>query len=255
MNKEKKPLLMAMIQASTPENAIAAVRNAVFDGEDSFGLQVESLDNAYRSMQNIRSILSVMGNRTVYVTNYRTSYNEGKNDDELAKGLLHLADCGADIIDVMGDMFCRDKFGMTYDENAVNEQKKLIRQIHYNGKSVLMSAHVPRFLSAEEVIQMAAAQQARGADIAKIVTVAETETEEMENLRITALLKHERDIPYLFLSIGSHCKIHRMLSPILGSFACLCVQSHDRASTKAQLVLSSAKAVLDNFDCMPDREF
>lgn len=78
MNKEKKPLLMAMIQASTPEDAIAAVRNAVFDGADSFGLQVESLDNAYRSMQNIRSILSVMGNRTVYVTNYRTSHNEEK---------------------------------------------------------------------------------------------------------------------------------------------------------------------------------
>lgn len=34
MNKEKKPLLMAMIQASTPEDAIAAVRNAVFDGAD-----------------------------------------------------------------------------------------------------------------------------------------------------------------------------------------------------------------------------
>ena len=102
----------------------------------------------------------------------------------------------------MGDMFCRYEFGMTYDENAVNEQKKLIRQIHDKGKSVLMSAHVPRFLSAEEVIQMAAAQQARGADIAKIVTVAETETEEMGNLRITALLKHELDIPYLFLGEG-----------------------------------------------------
>ena len=69
----------------------------------------------------------------------------------------------------------------------------------------------------------ALAQQARGADIAKIVTFANSEAEEMENLRITTLLKQELKIPFLFLS-GGECHRHRRLGGILGNCMVLCVQ-------------------------------
>lgn len=42
----------------------------------------------------------------------------------------------------------------------------------------------------------------RGADISKIVTAAENMEQQIENLRITNLLKQELGIPFLFLSGG-----------------------------------------------------
>lgn len=75
----------------------------------------------------------------------------------------------------------------------------------------------------------------------------------MENLRITAVLKKELKIPFLFLSGGTHYKIHRMVGPMLGCVAYLCVQEHDEISTKQQPILKSVRAVLDNTDYLPDK--
>ena len=36
-----RPLLTCMLQVETPECAIAQIRNAVFDGADAFGFQIE----------------------------------------------------------------------------------------------------------------------------------------------------------------------------------------------------------------------
>jgi hypothetical protein len=74
----------------------------------------------------------------------------------------------------------------------------------------------------------------------------------MENLRITSLLKRELGAPFLFLSGGTHAKIHRMVGPQLGCVSYLAVQEHDNRAVSTQPTIKAAKAVRDHFDYLPD---
>jgi len=252
---QNKPLITCMIQARTPNEAIAAIRNAAVEGADAFGFQFCKMEPEYRTADGLKGIFRHMGNRPIYVTNYRYGFNQEKTDDELAEGLLFELSCGATLLDVMGDMFCKDPRELTYDAQAVEKQKKLIDEIHARGGEVLMSSHLYRYAPAEEVLEIAKEHQKRGADIAKIVTAAYTDEEKLENLRITTLLRKELDIPFLFLSSGSHCKLHRNIGPALGACMWLTVPEHDALSTKAQPLLRGIRAIADHFDFQPDREF
>ena len=109
-----------------------------------------------------------------------------------------------------------------------------------------MSSHTYAFRSAERVLEIALEQQKRGADIVKIVTGADSMEQQLENLRITELLKRELKVPFLFLSVGE-CSLHRRIGPMLGSCMWLCVQTHDELSTPAQPLLHKVKAIRDNF--------
>lgn len=187
------------------------------------------------------------------ITNYRERQNDGMTDEECMEGLLTALQCGATMGDVMGDCFDRgvDK-ELTYDPKAVDKQRKLIDTIHEMGKEVIMSSHVWRFITAEEVLEIAYQQKARGADVVKIVTASNSDEELMENLRINTLLKKELGCPFLFLSGGSHSKLHRMIGPMLGCLTYLAVHEHDENSVPTQPTIRAAKAVRDNLDYLPD---
>lgn len=118
-------------------------------------------------------------------------------------------------------------------------------KLHDMGAEVLMSSHVLKFTPAERVVEMALEQKRRGADIAKIVTGAESMEEQIENLRITNLLKKEIGIPFLFLS-GGVSEIHRRLGMKLGNCMQLCVYEHDALSTFPQPLLSVSKTIRDD---------
>ena len=102
------------------------------------------------------------------------------------------------------------------------------------------------------MLEIAYEHQRRGADIVKIVTAGNSVEEEMENLRITALLKKELKVPFLFLSGGTHSKVHRRIGPQLGCVTYLAVQAHDNRSVPTQPTVKEAKAIRDNFDYLPD---
>lgn len=110
-----------------------------------------------------------------------------------------------------------------------------------------MSCHVLKFIPAQEVLKIALAQQERGADIVKIVTGAETEEQQIENLRICLLLKEKLSVPFLFLS-GGKSKILRRIGPKLGCCMYLCVYEHDAHTTPAQPLLSIVKAMRDDME-------
>jgi len=248
-----RPLITCMVQATNPTDAIATIRNAAFDGCDAYGLQVCKLDEQYQTEETLRKIMKPMGSKPCYVTYYRKGCNEGKSDEEIAKGLLFLQKCGGNLIDVMGDLFCRDPLELTMDEEAIRKQQALIHTIHQRGGEVLMSSHVLKFIPAEEVLRIAKEQERRGADICKIVTGAATEEEELENLRITTLLRKELKKPFLFLS-GGRSKLHRTIGPMLGCCMWLTVPQHDALSTKGQPVCRAIRAIADHFDYFPERE-
>ena len=241
------PLLTVMLQCETPEVAIGRIRNANCLGADAYGLQVESLNPKHHNPDTYKRIFAEGKGRPFYVTNYRTANNRGKTDEELANGLLELAESGATLIDVMGDMFCKHSEELTDDESAINRQIKLIEKIHSVGAEVLMSSHLYKFAPAERVLEIALEQKRRGADIIKIVTGADTMEQQIENLRITDLLKKELGAPFLFLS-GGESSIHRRLGIKLGCCMCLCVYEHDALSTPSQPLLQTMKTIRDILD-------
>ena len=242
--KYDKPLLTVMLQCETPQVAIGRIRNANMLGADAYGLQIECLKPEYHNPDTYKRIFAEMKNKPCYVTNYRMSYNKGKTDEELAGGLLELAKNGATLIDVMGDMFCKHSEELTDDEAAINRQIKLIEKIHSIGAEVLMSSHLYKFAPAERVLEIALEQKRRGADIIKIVTAAENMEQQIENLRITNLLKKELNAPFLFLS-GGECTLHRRLGMKLGCCMSRCVYEHDALSTPAQPLLTNIKSIRD----------
>lgn len=241
------PLLTVMLQCETPEVAISRIRNANCLGADAYGLQVESLKPEHHNPDTYKRIFAEMKDKPCYVTNYRKANNSGKTDEELAEGLLELADCGATLIDVIGDMFCMHPEELTDNAEAIQKQMKLIDAIHQKGAEVLMSSHLYKYAPAERVLEIAFEQKRRGADVIKIVTAADTMEQQIENLRITDLLKRELGAPFLFLS-GGECSLHRRLGIKLGCCMSLCVYEHDHLSTPSQPLLRTMKIIRDNLD-------
>lgn len=237
-----KPALTVMLQCRTPEVAIGRIRNALHLGADAFGLQVESLLPEYQTPEVYSKLFKEMRGKPAYVTNYRSNSNKGKSDEVLAEGLLTLAECGAALCDVQGDLFSNHPIQMTEDEAAIEKQMELIEKLHAKGAEVLMSAHTNCYLPGEKVLELALEQKRRGADIIKIVTDAKDMQAQMENLKTVDLLKRELDAPFLFLS-GGECSILRRLGIKLGCCMALCVYEHDALSTPGQPLLSVMKQV------------
>ncbi len=252
---QSRPLLVCMIQATNPTDAINTITDASYEGADAFGFQMEQLRAEDRTDAGLRSIFSHMGNKPIYATNYRGNQNAGKTDDELAEGLMFLLKNGANLLDVMGDYYCPHPIQITEDPAAVEKQKALIERIHEAGGEVLMSSHVMKFLPAEEVLRIALLHKERGADIAKIVTAANSEEEEIENLRTVTVLKKELGIPFLFLAGGSHHKFLRTIGPMMGSCMWLTVHEYDALATKAQPNARAIRQIVDNFDWEEERKF
>ena len=62
-------------------------------------------------------------------------------------------------------------------------------------------------------------------DIAKIVTVANSDKESEDAFKTNFLLSDKLNIPFLYLCNGSHCRKHRLLGPLLGSCMYLCLEN------------------------------
>lgn len=240
-------VLTCMVQADNPDRIKALVKKSIPQGAEAFGIQFEQMDGCYRKCEVYKELFSCAEDKPTYVTNYRYVKNEGKSDEQLADELLELADCGADLCDMMGDYFDEQSGEMTYDETAVQRQKNLIDKLHKRGAKVLMSTHIHKFTPADEVLKIALSHQSRGADISKIVTGAENAEQQIENLRIINLLKEKLDIPFLFLS-GGECKLLRRIGGELGNCMYLCVCKYDNFSTPQQPLLKNLKVIRDNMN-------
>lgn len=238
----EKATLTVMVQANNPARIKELMDKAVPAGAEAFGIQFEQMLPEYRTPEVYRDLFSYAEGRPSYVTNYRDKQNSGKSDDELGDELVELAECGADLCDMMGDYFDRQPDEVAVDETAINKQMELINRIHEKGAKVLMSSHVMKYTPAERVLEIALEHQRRGADISKIVVGADNREQEIENLKIINMLKEKLDIPFLFLS-GGECRILRRIGGEIGSCMYLCVYEHDSFATPAQPLLSDVKLI------------
>lgn len=242
-----KPLLTVMVQADNPSRIKELMDKSVPEGAEAFGIQFEQMKSEYRTKAVYRELFTYAKDKPVYVTNYRSKQNEGKDDNELAKEMLELAECGADLCDIVGDYFDRQPDEVAVDKKAIEKQMELINKIHDKGAKVLMSSHIYKYTSAERVLEIALEHQRRGVDICKIVTGADSMEQQLENLKIINLLKNNLKIPFLFLCVGE-CGILRRIGGNLGCCMYLCVHEHDEFSTPEQPLLKKVRAIRDNME-------
>ncbi len=219
-----KPLLTVMIkQTQNPDNIKAEMQRAHAAGAEAFGIQLESLPREYHTPEILKQIFADAKDKPVYATNYKLSQNADMSYEEIADELVKYAEYGATLCDLTGDMFCKDEDELTYDEEAIKKQMELVDRLHKEGAEVLMSSHVNKYISASRVLQIAREHKKRGADISKIVVHGNTMEEQIQNLQITNILKEELGIPFLFLSGGDCCLIHRKMGIMLGCCMSLCI--------------------------------
>lgn len=244
----EKPLLTTILQCRNPEVALYRIEKALELGADAFGLQTECLLPEYRNEETIKSLFAAMGGKPIYVTRYRPDKKDDSQDEYLAGELLKLADWGATLCDVIGDLYAKHPDELCDDPVAVEKQMALIDTLHQKGVEVLISSHLYRYAPAERILQIALEQQRRGADVVKIVTKADTDEELLDNIRAFQLLKAHLSVPFLLLSSGSKGGLTRRIGPNLGSCMYLCVYEHDAYSTKAQPLLKNLKQIRDNME-------
>lgn len=227
--------ITVMVQAETPNRIEQLISASLPLGAEAFGMQFCRLQPQYRTADVYRRLFAA-AQRPVYVTNYRLGYNEGKRDEQIAEELVELAACGADLVDVLGDLYDPQPDEMAKDAHAIATQTELIDRLHAQGAKVLLSSHVLKFTRYEDVLKIAEEQARRGADVCKIVTNAETAEEQQENIDIIRRLKREFPHPFLFLCIGE-CDLLRKSGGMLGNCMDLCVFEHDALSAPAQPLL------------------
>lgn len=254
--RQMRPFVTGMIAEETVKDTVVRMKKSIYEGADALAVQLCRMEQMFKTEENYRKIFAAAAGRPVYVTNYRLDKNKDKTDDACMEELMTALRCGGTLGDVAGSAFdCDSGMGigleLSMKRDAIDKQMRVIDRIHQMGKEVLMSSHVLKFTDAETVLEIAFEQKKRGADIVKIVTAGNSDEEEMENLRITSLLKKELRSPFIFLSGGTHSKIHRMIGPMLGCYSYYAVCDHERA-VPTQPTIRAARAVLQNFDYLPD---
>lgn len=236
--RSDKPLKTAMIQVKTADEAIASIESGLKQGADAFGWQLECLNADQINQKTLENVFSAGCGMPFYVTNYKWASGGDKPEEQYFDELLLALKCGATLIDMPGDSFSPAPDQLTYDQQAIRKQVEFSQKVHDLGGELLISSHVPDFRSEDYVLGMAFEQKRRGADIAKIVTFSHDDEQLTDNLKTTVRLRETLGIPFLFLSGGEKCRLHRLAGPLLGACMWLCVAYRAPITTPPQPLIS-----------------
>lgn len=111
-----------------------------------------------------------------------------------------------------------------------------------------MSSHIQRARRCDEVVQQMLAIEKRGCDIAKIVTVADTEDEFVDAIKTTLALRRTLKVPFIHLCSGAFARPQRLLGPTLGSMLTFCVQRYSSDYISVQPPVVNMLAALKNLN-------
>lgn len=247
-NRPGRPFLVCSLAEKTELETVCTIRNAIWAGADGFLIHTQNLDAPFHNKETLSRIFSYCEDKPVMALDYRKNPNE--TDDDHAAFLLESIDAGASCIDVPADLFdFQGAIGITYDEKAVDKQKALIEKAHEKGAQVLMSNHVMEFRENAVLLEMAKAQESRGADIVKLVGKADTEAEALEAMKLTTMMRDTLKTDFLHIIGGKYGRLHRVIAPAYGSCMVLCVERYCEATwQKDKPLLRAVRTVYDNLD-------
>ena len=240
----------AVTMLCSPESigeAVGLARSAEMDGADGFAIELQKLPLEQRTEENFRTLINSVQLPFMFI-DYRNDVFLKADDEARQKYLLLAAKSGAEVIDVMGDLYDPSPLELTRNPEAVEKQKALISHIHELGAKVLMSSHMTSTeRSAEEVLEHLQEQSSRGADILKIVVGMNTEKAMLEGVRTLLLLHKELNKPFVFLGGGQYGRFIRYVGPQLGAAIEFAVHDYPAGQSYHQPTIRSFKAVMDNF--------
>lgn len=209
----------AILLLATPtsvEHAIALARTARDDGADGVALELNKFPVELRTVENFRKIVSSVKLPFMF-NDYRCDVFYGADDEARMDTLLKASEAGAQLIDVMGDLYCASPFEIATDELAVRRQRETIEKVHAFGSKVIMSSHIlDRSRTADEAIAQLRMQEERGADFVKLVTMAYTHTDFLEGIQTLMRLDREMKTPWIYLNGGPYARMQRMMGPHFG---------------------------------------
>ena len=222
-------------------------RSAEMDSADGIAIELLKMPLEERTEVNFRNMIRSVQIPFMFI-DYRNDQFLGANDDARQEYLLLAAQCGAEVIDVMGDLYDPSPLELTHNRIAVEKQKALIGRIHEFGAKVIMSSHMAAVeRSAEDVLKHLNEQSSRGADILKIVVGMDTESAMLEGVRTLLLLHKELEKPFVFLGGGAYSPFIRYIGPQLGASIEFAVYEYLPGQPYNQPTIRSFKGVLKNF--------
>ena len=228
------------------EEAVRLARAAEMDGADAAAVELRKMPLEQRTEENFRLLIGSVQLPFMFI-DYRSDLYLKGDDEARQQYLLLAARCGAEVIDVMGDLYDRSPLELTHDPDAVEKQKALISRIHELGAKVIMSSHMTVERTAEEVLAHLREQASRGADILKIVVGIDREEAMLEGVRTLLLLHRELDKPFVFLGNGRFGRFIRYVGPRLGSAIEFAVHDYPPGQTFNPPTIRSFKGVLEHF--------
>lgn len=216
------------------------------DGADGIAIEIGQLPPEERTEENFARLINAVHLPFMFIL-YRND-KWGLGDDERQQYLLAAARAGAEVIDVMGDLYAPAEYELATDPAAIEKQKALIREIHEIGAKVIMSSHIyTQARTAEEVLAHLKEQSSRGADILKLVITVNTEEEFQEVIRTAMILNKEIEKPFVFLSGGKYGRIHRFLGTLMGNSITFAVHDYTPPSPPfSQPTIKAFKNVMNN---------
>lgn len=222
----ERPIITGMLKSKTKKELLSEIQRLREQGVEAYGFQMEGIAQELKAREPLAEIFHAMSDKPVYVTNYlRCNSTEGIDWHTLGEQLLMAVELGATLVDIPADMFDSSDMELSTKEAAIEEQRQLIARIRSMGGQILMSSHVLRYVPQATVLSIAAQHKARGADISKIVTEANSREEACENFIIQSVLERDLGLKHLFLCNGTHCRRHRHVAPLLGSCMFLTVEN------------------------------
>ena len=237
--------ITALLSGETIPEILAKVRASAAAGADGIAIEIHNLPPEFRTIDHFKTLIDEVPLPFMFIC-YRSCKWYGKDDEARQEFLLRAAEAGAEVIDVMGDLYCRSEDELTRDPAAIEKQKKLIAAIHERGANVLISSHMytlpPK--SADEVRDYLTAQAERGADICKIVTNGDSEEAFLEAIRTDMMLSRDFPKPFIHLTNGRYNKLHRFMGTKLGLAITFGVPGYDLTPYNQPLI-SSFKTVRD----------
>ena len=262
LSELQAPALAGVVKTRNRREAIAEIKNCMYDGADMIDLHVSCLED--RSQGALKEIISST-TLPVLALNYNNTYDwqhAGFSEEERVESLLEAVRAGAAGIDMQGYTYCteakagfvgEDVYSFTKgnpkeivtDEAIVAKQCALIEQVHSMGAEVLLSCHPDIAMTSEQVVELALFLEKRNPDIIKIVTKAYSQEDLLESIKAMMLLKQELKTPVSYHASGTAGRLSRILNPVLGGHIAFCIDRFNAASVMEQLDLRTAKQIVD----------